>query len=60
NAVTRNRARRVIRAALFAVLPQNIGGFDLVFVARVRTAKCKSTQLAVYLAKLLQNAGLLK
>ncbi|MEG1381392.1 MAG: ribonuclease P protein component [Ruthenibacterium sp.] len=60
NAVTRNRARRVIRAALFAVLPQNIGGYDLVFVARGRTPKCKSTELVSSLAKLLHDAGLRK
>ncbi|MEG3073229.1 MAG: hypothetical protein RR867_03295 [Ruthenibacterium sp.] len=50
----------MIRAALFAVLPQNIGGYDLVFVARGRTPKCKSTELVSSLAKLLRDAGLRK
>ena len=53
NAVTRNRARRVIRHALYEVLPVNIGSYDLIFVARGQTAKLKSTQMAVTIKKLL-------
>ena len=37
NAVTRNRARRVLRAALYEVLPPDVGGYDLVLVARGMT-----------------------
>lgn len=37
NAVTRNRARRVLRAALYEVLPPDVGGYDLVLVARGQT-----------------------
>ncbi len=59
NAVQRNRARRVIRHALYQVLPQEIGPYDLVFVARGRTASLKSGQLAATLQGLLQKAGLL-
>lgn len=59
NAVTRNRARRVIRAALAAVLPpEGVGGFDLVLVARASTAAQKSTQTASVLRKLLTKANL--
>lgn len=47
NAVKRNRARRVIRAAFFGLksnLP-NRTGFDIVFVARSRTSQVKSTEI---------------
>ncbi len=58
NAVQRNRARRVIRHALFQVLPVDIGGIDLVLVARGQTPRLKSTQLAVTLRRLFSQAGL--
>ena len=38
HAVQRNRARRVMKAAIDEHLDYNIGGYDLVFVARVRPA----------------------
>ncbi len=60
NAVTRNRARRVIRAALQQVLPADAGGYDLVFVARGQTPRLKSTQVAKTAAKLLRAAGVLQ
>lgn len=60
NAVTRNRARRVIRAALCAVMPADVGGYDIVLVARGRTPHMKSTKLEATLAKLLVSAGVLK
>ena len=53
NAVTRNRARRVIRAAFFSSDIPVKRGFDLVFVARSRTALCKSTELVPRLQKAL-------
>ncbi len=59
NAVHRNRARRVIRAAAAAVLPpEGVGSYDLVFVARTSTAGQKSTQVAAVMRKLLTKAGL--
>lgn len=58
NAVARNRARRVLRAALYQTLPQDVGGYDLVFVARGQTTRIKSTQAARATAKLLDAAGL--
>lgn len=58
NAVTRNRARRVIREALYASLPLEVGGVDLVFVARAATPTCKSWQVAACVKKLLLKAGL--
>lgn len=58
NAVKRNRARRVMRAAIAEHLDYNIGGYDLVFVARAQTARVKSTQLSRTVAKLFAQAGL--
>lgn len=58
NAVTRNRARRVIRHALYATLAENTGPVDLVLVARGQTPRLKSTQVAATLQKLFQKAGL--
>ena len=48
NAVTRNRARRVLRAALYEVLPPDVGGYDLVLVARGQTPRLKSTQVGYH------------
>ena len=58
NAVTRNRARRVLRAALYEVLPPDVGGYDLVLVARGQTPRLKSTQVAKTLERQLRAAGL--
>ena len=60
NAVMRNRARRVMRAALYQVLDRDLGPVDIVLVARGITPRLKSTKLAPTLQKLLQNAGLLQ
>ncbi|WP_294497174.1 ribonuclease P protein component [uncultured Gemmiger sp.] len=57
-AVQRNRARRVMRAALAEHLDPNIGGYDVILVARAVTPKLKSTQVSRTLAKLLRAAGL--
>ena len=43
HAVQRNRARRIMRAALSEHLSQNIGGYDIILVARARTPYLKST-----------------
>lgn len=60
NAVMRNRARRVMRAALYQVLDRDLGPLDIVLVARGITPRLKSTKLAPTLQKLLQDAGLLQ
>ncbi len=57
-AVQRNRARRVLRAALSDCLSPNCGGYDIILVARARTPHIKSTQAARTLAALLKKAGL--
>ncbi len=59
-AVERNRARRVIRAAYLA-LPETVSGhYDIVFVARTRTIRTKSTELIPVIRKHLQSAGVIK
>ena len=57
-AVQRNRARRVMRAALAENLSPNSGGYDIILVARARTPHLKSTQVSRTLAVLLKKAGL--
>ena len=57
-AVQRNRARRVLRAALAEHLPRDVGGYDIVLVARGVTPHLKSTQVSRSLAALLHRAGL--
>ena len=50
-AVQRSRSRRVIREAFRQIQPQVKDGVDIVFVARTRTAACKSTQIATVMLK---------
>lgn len=45
NAVKRNRARRVIRAAFKECAPNLKSGYDIVFVARGKTPFVKSTKV---------------
>lgn len=59
-AVVRNRARRVMRAALCEVMPQDVGPYDVVLVARGATPRLKSTQLVPVMRKLLKKAGLIE
>ena len=56
-AVARNRARRVMRAALTAVLPRDVGSWDIILVARALTPKIKSTKLEKTLRKTFEKAG---
>ena len=53
-----NRARRVMKAAIDEHLDYNIGGYDLIFVARGMTPRLKSWQLSSVVAKLFAQAGL--
>lgn len=59
NAVQRNRARRVIRAAFLAQTPPE-GGYDIVFVARTKTVYKKSTDIGAIMRKHLISAGVAK
>ena len=58
HAVQRNRARSVMKAAIEEHMEYNIGGYDLVFVARGLTPKLKSWQVSSVVAKLFAQAGL--
>lgn len=50
-AVQRSRSRRVIREAYRHIMAEAKDGVDIVFVARGRTAACKSTQVAQVMRK---------
>lgn len=58
HAVQRNRARRVMKAAIDEHLDYDIGGYDLVFVARGQTPRLKSWQVSAAVARLFEQAGL--
>ena len=47
-----------MKAAIDEHLDQNIGGYDLVFVARGMTPRLKSWQLSEVVARLFAQAGL--
>ncbi len=59
-AVSRNRARRVIREAIRELVPTIKSGFDLVLVARARTVNVKSTYVKDVLIKQLRSAKLIE
>jgi len=54
-AVQRNRARRVVRAALRMSGIAPVPGWDVVFVCRTRTAAAKSTAVAPVLRRHLEE-----
>ena len=60
NAVQRNRARRVIRAAFAPLANQTSPGYDIVFVARTKTVYKKSTEITEIMRQQLSQAGLLR
>jgi len=59
NAVERNRARRVIKAAVIELLPKIDKACDLVFVARKATGKVKSTKLYLVIYEQLKRNGII-
>ena len=59
NAVRRNRAKRLIRAAMQNLYPKIIPGFDLVLIARQSLPSATLTQTQEALFTLLSRAGLL-
>ncbi len=59
NAVQRNRAKRLMRAAMQSFYPQIVPGFDLVLIARQSLRSATLTQTATALFTLLSRAGLL-
>ena len=60
NAVARNRAKRILRAAIRTHLPHLKTGHDYTLIARPAINQASSTELEPILAKLLNRAGLLK
>jgi ribonuclease P protein component len=56
-AVQRNRARRILRAALREVAPRGIEGRDIVVVARSTIRDAKARDLIPEVAELLEREG---
>ena len=59
NAVKRNRAKRLIRAATRELHPQIASGWDLVIIARAPIIQVQMSQVRTALQDLLQRANLL-
>ena len=59
NAVSRNRSRRVIRAAYSSLLGKINGNYDFVFVARSKTKYLKSHEIAETMLLQLKKAGVI-
>lgn len=57
NAVGRNRAKRLIRAAYAEIEEEIAGTWDFVFVARSRTKELKSADVEGAMSRLLRDAG---
>lgn len=55
NAVARNRAKRLLRAAIAPLLPEITPGYDILLIARRPILKVKSTQVHQALRKSLQK-----
>ena len=60
NAVHRNRARRVIRESCRHLMPNIEQGWDIVFVARTRTAEVKQQEIEKDMRHMLKKAGAIK
>ena len=60
SAVERNRCRRIIRAAFSSIYPECSGNFDIVFVARFKTKKLKSSDLEPVMRRHLTELGVVK
>ncbi len=59
-AVERNRCRRIIREAWRQMADKSSGNWDIVFVARVRTAAIKTQELYPYMLSHLKKAGVIE
>lgn len=59
-AVERNRCRRIIRAAFSSISPQCSGNWDIVFVARFKTKKLKSSDLVPVMQQHLTELGVIR
>lgn len=54
----RNRAKRLLREAVRALIPQIKGGYDIIIVARPHIRDKSLTELSVALSRALRKAGL--
>lgn len=59
SAVERNRCRRIIRAAFSSLHTECSGNWDIVFVARFKTKKLKSCDLAPIMHSQLKELGVI-
>jgi ribonuclease P protein component len=59
NAVKRNRAKRLLRAAISDLLPRTVPGSDLVLIARSPLPESDLYQTRAALENLLKRAGLI-
>ena len=59
NAVKRNRAKRLLRAAMSGLLPYTVPGSDLLLIARSQLPQSDLYQTRTAIANLLRRAGLL-
>jgi len=59
NAVRRNRAKRLLRAAVHDLIPQMLSGSDLVLLARSPLPASDLQQTRAALSDLLERAGLI-
>jgi ribonuclease P protein component len=59
NAVKRNRAKRLLRAAMNELLPNTTAGSDLLLIARSPLPEADLQQTRLALSSLLERAGLL-
>jgi ribonuclease P protein component len=59
NAVKRNRAKRLLRAAMNELLPHTASGSDLLLIARSSLPESDLQQTRAALSNLLKRAGLL-
>ena len=59
NAIKRNRAKRLLRAAMNELLPQTSPGSDLLLIARSRLPESNLQQTRAAVSNLLERAGLL-
>lgn len=57
-AVKRNRARRIIRSAYACISDELKQGYDMVFVARAKTAELKSGDILLIMQRHLEDAGI--
>ena len=57
-AVRRNRSRRVIRAAFYDLGADQSAPYDIIFVARTRTAYVKSQEVEKYMREHLSALGI--